>query len=215
MKRLCLNRLGLTLVELLIALAISAIVLTSVVTLTFAMNNANESADELSRFDSQLRFTAIRINDLVRYCKLITCADSSSLYFWTLDKDNDGGIDTDEIVLIEADTINQRLQIAEFMPAPPEVNIPLDITSFVNGITGPLLKSNCYPQYITLINNCKNIVFTADHLPPYTTLLNISFDCAPGGTVRNFQLNAALRCWAGAQLDENGGLNPSDDDGKI
>lgn len=215
MKRTGLNKFAFTLVELLIALMVSAIVLSAVVTLTFAMNTANEGTDDLNRFEAELRFATVRINDLVRYCKLITSIDSSGFYLWMFDKDNDGQIDTDEVVLIESDTNTKRLQMVEFTPAPPLVSIPLDIVSFVNGITGPLLKSNCNPKNTILIRNCSNIHFITDQSPPYTTLLNISFDSAPDGAARTYQINANLRCWAGAQLDENGGLNPSDDDGKI
>ena len=64
-------------VELLVALMVTAIVLGAITTLVFAMNTANEGTKAADRYEAQLRYATIKINDLVRYCKLITSIDST------------------------------------------------------------------------------------------------------------------------------------------
>lgn len=215
MKRTVFRKFAFTLVELLVALMVTAIVIGAVAALAFAASTADTVTDSSDKFEAELRFSTVKINDIVRYCKLIICSDSAGCHIWQLDKDNDGQIDTDETVLIEFNTTSKCLQMVEFTLPPPLVNIPLDLLSFQNGITGPLLKQNCNPKYTVLVNNCRNVKFITDQSPPYTTMLSITFDSAADGAIRTYQINTSLRCWAGFQIDEAGGLNTSDDDGRI
>jgi hypothetical protein len=210
-----LKKTAFTLVELLVALMVTSIVLGAVAVLAVTASNANTTVDSTRRFEAELRFATVKINDLLRFSKLITSADSRSCYIWQLDKDNDGQIDTDETALIEFNSATECLQMVVFTQPPPLINVPVDLISFQNGITGPFLKANCNPVYTILMRNCRNIQLTTDQLPPYTTFLSISFDSAPAGAVQTYQINASLRCWAGFQFDEFGGLNTSDDDGRI
>ncbi len=206
---------ALTLVELLVALMVTAIILGAVSAIVFAMNTANKSTETADRFETQFRFTTIKVNDLIRYCKLVTNIDSSGFSVWRNDNNNDGLIDANETAIIEYDSNTRCLQLVEFLPPPAQVSVPLDLISFQNGISGTALKSNCNPRYTVLMRNCSNIHFITDQSPPNTTLLCITFDYAMDGVARTYQINAGLRCWSGFQFNEAGGLNSSDDDARI
>ena len=54
--------------------------------------------------------------------------------------------------------------------------------------------------------------FQFDESPPQSRFVNISFDIVENGSVHQYQINSALRSWAGNLLDEWGTGLVSDDD---
>jgi prepilin-type N-terminal cleavage/methylation domain-containing protein len=217
MKNLLSKRKAFTLVELLVALMVTSIVLAAVATLAFAVGSANKSGQDTDRQQAQLRFATIQIKDLLQYSRLILSLDSTGLYCWRSDDDGDCQIDIEEVVRVEIDTAASNLQIVTFSPPTWPIIVPLDIASFKNGSAGQALKDNCNQKYVTLIGNCTNARFLKYDYEdvPNVKFISIVFDINADGRIETYQINAALRCWAGYQLDENENLNSSDDDAEI
>ncbi|TSA52027.1 MAG: prepilin-type N-terminal cleavage/methylation domain-containing protein, partial [Planctomycetaceae bacterium] len=93
---------GLTLIELLLALMITVIITAAVATLSSALNSVNAATEDTSQKQAQVRFTALRISDLVRNCKLICFAGPDDFAVWRADDIyNDGQINIGELVYIE------------------------------------------------------------------------------------------------------------------
>ena len=61
------KRNGLALIELVIAMIVTSIIATAVVTLAYAMDTANDVTDGTSKKQAQIRFAAIRISELIRH----------------------------------------------------------------------------------------------------------------------------------------------------
>ncbi len=196
---------GLTLVELIVAMIVTSIVLTAVVTLANALGTVNDVTDETSKKQAQIRFATVRISDLIRHCKLICGTPSGELAVWRAD-DGDGQININELVYIERGTENDYLRLCEFPSFDTSVVTLSDIET--------LSTSGYNVTYVPLIPECSNVEFILDDLdsPPQSRFVTISFDIVENGITRQCQINATLRGWAGNLLDASGSSIVSDDD---
>ena len=177
---------GFTLVELMVALVVTSVVLTAVATLAFAFGTANETSDDTSRKQAQVRYATLRISELIRQSKLIYDTPGSDIVLWKADDNSDDKIDPNELVYIEAGESRDYIQLRE-----------ADINPVV------------------LVPQCSNVQIRFDEpsLPPaLRKFVSISFDLYENGVVHQYQINAALRGWAGHLLNGSGEIVNSDDD---
>ena len=107
---------GFTLVELLVALMVSSIVLAAVATLSYALGNVNDTADDTALKQAQLRYTTLRISALVRNCKLIAAVEADDLVVWRSDDNGDDRVNISELVYIETSEERNFIKLAEFLP---------------------------------------------------------------------------------------------------
>jgi prepilin-type N-terminal cleavage/methylation domain-containing protein len=200
---------GFTLVELIVAMIVTSIVLTAVVTLAYALDTVNDFTDETSKKQAQIRFTTVRISDLIRHCKLACYASADELAVWTADVNADGKINIGELTYIEAGAAHDHLWLYTFTPS-SSVEISLDSIG--------ALATNWWSAYgslvqpIQLIRECSNVQFGfLPVLPPNSRFVTISFDVVENGITRQCQINAELRGWAGNLLDASGNIVSDDD----
>ncbi len=179
------NEDGLTLVELLVALGVASIVLTAVATLAYAMGTANDASDDTSQKQARVRYTTLRISELIRYCKLIYDTPDNDIVVWKADNNGDDIVDANELVYIETGLSRDYIQLREASGSP-----------------------------VVLIPQCSNVQFRFDEPllpPPQRKSVSISFDLTENGIDRQYQINAALRGWAGHLLDGSGNIVSDDD----
>ncbi len=198
---------GFTLVELLIALVITAIVLTAVATLAFAMGTANNVTGDLSLKQAQVRFATLRIQDLIRHSKLICFAGSDDIAIWRADDNNDGNINIDELVYIEAGSDRDHLKICEFISSDSTAINLGSINSFANNWWSVYCSD---ADYTVVVPECSNVQFDLDILPPQSGLISITFDIVENNIVRQCQIIGKARSPAVNLLNE--GNITSDDD---
>jgi prepilin-type N-terminal cleavage/methylation domain-containing protein len=195
---------GFTLVELLLALIVTGIILAAVTTLAFAVGSANETTDDTSQKQAQVRFATLRISELIRHCKLICGTPNSEIAIWRADNNGDGQININELVYIERGIGMDYLRFCEF---------PLSDFSIVNLSDIQTLSTSSYSvTYVTLVPQCVNVQCSFDVAPPYTRFVSISFDVLENGIIHQYQINTSLRSWAGNLLDTGGNNIVSDDD---
>ena len=181
---------GLTLVELLVALAVASIVLTAVATLAYAMSSANDATDDTSQKQAHVRYATLRVSELIRHCKLVCYATGDDLAIWRADDDHDGQINIGELVYIECGPARDYLRLCEFTS--------VDGSAIEMGAIGPF-ESNWWSAYSSDVNytrllpQCRDVQFSLDDI------------------VHKYQLSAALRGWAGNLLDEDGNIVGDDD----
>jgi prepilin-type N-terminal cleavage/methylation domain-containing protein len=193
---------GLTLIELLLALVITGIVASAVATLAFALNSAGASTDDTSRKQAQVRFATLKISDLIRHCNLICGTPGGELAVWHTDN-GDGEININELVYIERGTGNNYLRLCEFPSFDTTVVTLSDVET--------LSTSGYDVTYVPLIPQCSNVEFGFDVLPPQSRFVSISFEIVEDDIVRQYQISAALRGWAGNLLDGGGNIVSDDD----
>ena len=195
---------GFTLVELLVALIVTGIVLAAVATLAFAVGTANDVADDSSQKQAQVRYATLRISELIRHCKLICGTPGGDLAVWRADDNRNGQININELVYIERGMGRDYLRLCQF---------PSSDTSTVNLSDIETLSTSGYSvTYVPLVPQCSNVQFSLDAAPPNSRLVSIAFDVLENDIVREYQISAALRGWAGNLLDGSGNNIVSDDD---
>jgi prepilin-type N-terminal cleavage/methylation domain-containing protein len=198
-----------TLVELLLALLVASIVSAAVVTLAFAVSNANDVTDNTSRTQAYIRHTTLRISELIRHCKLVCGMSGDDLAVWRADDNGDGQINPKELVYIEMGTGRDYVQLLDF---PSAEDWQVTLSSILGGTAKQELMLVCDERQTRIIPQCSNAQIVLDSPPPWSRSVSLSFDIVENGAVRQCQINAALHGWSGHLLDDSGDVINSDDD---
>jgi len=198
-----------TLVELLLALSVSGIVLAAVATLAFALSTASSSADDTSRKQAELRYATLRVTELIRECKLVCGTPNSDIAIWRADDNGDKKININELVFIQKGSTSNYLRLCKFPAADSSEKSLAQVAA--------LSPSDYAVTYITLIPQCSNVQFylhpdTPGDPTPRVKRISISFDLAEDNVVHHYQIDAALRCWAGNLLNPTATALVGDDD---
>lgn len=199
---------GLTLIELLVAMIVTGIVMAAVATLAYALSSADDATDDTSRKQAQVRFATLRISELIRHSKLICCATADDLAIWQADDNDDGQINIGELVYIESGAAQDHLQLCRFASSDDSA---IDISSIGALATNWWSAYSSDISYTGLIPQCSNVQYGFDVLPPQSRFVSISFDMVENNIVRQHQISAALRSWAGNLLDDSGNIVSDDD----
>lgn len=200
---------GFTLIELLVALMVTSIIFAAVATLAFAMGSANDVTDDTSQKQAQVRYATLRISELIRNCKLICGSAGDDLAIWRADDNDNGQINPSELVYIEAGQDRDYLRLLDF---PSAMNWPVLLSSVRSGTAKQELTLICEERQSVLMPECSNVQFLLDAAPPWSNSVTVLFDIVENGAVRQYQINAAVRGWAGYLLDTDGDSIVSDDD---
>lgn len=211
---------GFTLVELLVALVVTSIILTAVVTLAYALGTTNDTTDDTSQKQAQLRSATLRISELIRHCKLVCAVPSpgDDIVIWKADDNPENGkIDILELAYIERGNGGNYIRILEFSSCPEAVATGFRNQSSQIIALGQSGRKNsfildCDEVYTQLIPQCSEVQFFLDTPAPQTQLVGISFELQEGGVTRSYQINAAVRGWAGHLLSSDGMTIVGDDD---
>jgi type II secretory pathway pseudopilin PulG len=88
-------RCGFTYAELLMAMMVTIIILTAMVTLVSAFANARDTTERMSEDQTILRTATIRILDAIHFSNRVTSATATQIQLWA-DSDADGKIEAGE-----------------------------------------------------------------------------------------------------------------------
>ncbi len=200
---------GFTLVELLVALMVMSIVLAAVATLAFAMGSANDASDDTSQKQAQVRYATLKLSDLIRSCKLICGAADNDLAIWRADDNDDGQINPSELVYLEAGQDRNYLRLLDF---PSAWSWPVLLSSIQSGTAKEELKLIFEERQTVVLAECSNVEFRLDSAAPQSRFVSILFDVTENEAEHQYQINAAVRGWAGHLLGADGDSIVSDDD---
>ena len=203
---------GFTLVELLVALAVTSIVLSAVAALAYAVGTANNASDDTSTKQAQLRYAGLRISELIKYCKLICRVSETDLAIWRADDNDDGHINAPELVYLETNSSKDYIRLLEFSTGKSWLQTyDINPASIQGGLAKVWLKILCQKSYTVMVPQCSNVDFSVDAQPLQTRFVSVSFDLEENGTVHNYKIDAGLRSWAGYLLDGSGNIVSDDD----
>ncbi len=200
---------GFTLIELLVALMVMSIVLAAVATLAFAMGSANDASDDTSQKQAQVRYATLKLSDLIKSCKLICGAADNDLAIWRADDNDDGQINPTELVYLEAGQDRNYLRLLDF---PSAWSWPVLLSSIQSGTAKEELKLIFEERQTVLLAECSNVEFCLDSAAPQSRFVSLLFDVTENEVEHQYQINAAVRGWAGHLLDADGDSIVSDDD---
>ena len=197
-----------TLAELLMALTVTGIVLSVVTTLAFSLGTVNDNTNDTAQKQAQLRYATLRITELIKHARLVCSSPVYNLVIWRADDNKNGKINLNEIVYIDTGFARNQLLLCEFNSS---LNPTMNISNLKSLWTKWFLK-NKYKFTETFILQCSNLQSRLDKPAPQTRFVSISFDLHENGYTRNYQINVALRAWAGNLLNSSGEIVSSDDD---
>ncbi len=202
------NEKGFTLAELMIALVITGVILAAVSTLAFALSSANKSTDNINRSQAQVRFTTLRIQELIRNCNMICSASDNDIALWVADDNNDKKINISEIAYIDFGTNRNHLYLYTFSSSN---NTTIDIGSIQAYSTNWWSSYNSNSEPVKLLPECGNIEFSFDAMPPNSKFVNIEFEMTENNITRKYEVNTALRSLNSNLLDASGNIISDDD----
>lgn len=196
--------------ELLVGLMVTSILLSAVATLAFAMSRAQAASGDTAFKQAQLRQATLYLSELIGRGLLLCAAPGADLVVWREDTNGDNRINVNELTYVERGAGLDQLRLCRFSSVSnPEMTLAqLSLPTTKQG-----LILNASRTYLPLIPQCANVQFHWDVDPPRTRLLNVSFDLFENNLTRRYEVNTALRAWAGHLLNESGtGIVNGDDD---
>lgn len=199
---------GFTLVELLVALMVSSIIFTAVASLVFAIGAANDSADEISTNQARVRFTTVRLHDLIKHAKMVTLSGADDLAIWKSDFDGDNEIDPAEIAFIETGSGRNHIRILEF---PADASGSVALADIKSGSAKTSLIAMFNETSIEVIPQCSNVVFNPANVNEQDEFVCISFNLTEQSQVHYYQISSRLLCHAD-NIISGGSIVTSDDD---
>lgn len=200
---------GFTLVELIVALMVTAIISTAVASLAYALGTVNDSTGQVSQSQAQLRYTTVRISDLIKHCRLICATAGGDMAIWRADDNSNGKININELVYISAGPNRDHIRLYECNNASNPVITLSDIDSVGTSWWLGFYDSE---TYIELVPGCSNVNFQPEPAPPWSTFVSVSFDTVENNITRHFQITGVVRGWAGHLLTADGQIVSGDDD---
>ncbi len=180
---------GFTLVELLVALAVTSVILSAVATLAFAMSTATRDSEDIAHAQTRMRTAALHVGDLIRHCRMICAAPGDDLVVWRSDDNEDELINLNELVYIERGTSHTYLQLGQFSDtANPEIAFnTLGLAGTKSSLATGYGKTN-----VVLIPSAGNVEFSWDQAPPLTRRLVVSLDLSQDQTTRHYEVDFGL-----------------------
>jgi len=191
-----------TIVELLVAISVSAIVLGAVATLAYAMISASTVSDDIRQKQAQVRYATFRIAELIKYSALVCRSASDQLCLWTSDSDADRRIGIAEMAYIETDGSDSYIRLTTFSDTGQESK-RFTITEISDTTARTWLNANCTPTYINLVPAATSVDFIVDTAAPNTRIATVLFDVTEDSITKTYQINGALRGWAYDLISEN------------
>ncbi len=189
-KRLQNNK-GFTLAELIVAMAVTAIIFSALSTLAFALSSANSSTRAMGEKQDQLRLATFRLTDLIKSAALVrSTVNGAGLW---VDINGDSAGIAGEVYFLEYDAGNDVFKMIHFAGLTNSISL----TDFANDTDNlkAWLINNYSESTIVLVSDCTSATVSVTS----NTFVNISLDITEDSGTWNYQIDAAVRC-SGAHL---------------
>lgn len=204
------RRRGLTLAELLVALVVTAIVLSAVATLAYALTSASQVGGDVAATQARLRQTTLRVLELLRHSRMVLTATETEVLLWRADDNADGRINVNELVFLDATADGDRLDLVQFSSS---TNPEVTFSSGSLSMSRTELMTEHGAEVVSLLPVCRNVQFVCDVAPPATRRVTVAFELIDSEAAGRYEIDAALLAWAGHLLNDAGdGLVSEDDD---
>jgi prepilin-type N-terminal cleavage/methylation domain-containing protein len=190
-----------TLIELLVGLLVTSILLSAVATLAFAMSSAQTASGDTACKQAQVRQATLYLAELIGNCQLLCAAPGTDLVVWREDTNGNQRINVNELVYVERGPGRNLLRLCRFSSAG---NPEITLAELALPTTKDQLLGNANAAYVPLLPQCANVQFRWDAAPPRTRLFDVSFDLSENNLTRRYEINTALRAWAGHLLNASG-----------
>jgi prepilin-type N-terminal cleavage/methylation domain-containing protein len=212
------RRKGFTLVEVLVATTVMAVILAAVATLASAMSNADRETKNMSEQQAQIRYTTMRITELIRNASLIVPVTEPRIGFciWT-DSDENTYADGIDLVFIEIDIAlssvvesaladgKQYKSTGQSAIEILEISVYEDDDFWISEIENGDARWDCIGwgtyRFTTVIPECSDAEVFVDKNRKFASL---KFTVNENGRDIQYQISGTARCSVEHVLDSSG-----------
>jgi Tfp pilus assembly protein PilW len=197
-----------TLIELLLALTIMAMVMAGVSTLAFALSSVKNSTDDTSSKQAYVRFAETQLGDMIRHARLVCYASDSQVVLWTTDTNRDGRMNVSEMALIATDATRSSITLTRFTSvADPTVTL-----STVGDQAGQWwLAYGAVANATVIVPACSGVTFATDAPAPASRYVSFVFILTQDKEPISYAVCGRLQGWAGYLLDSGNNIVSEDD----
>ena len=188
---------GFTLVEMAMAMAITAITALSVAGATIALSKAHQDTEGFYQSLQTARGAMMRIQRSIQGAKLITACTGPTLVLWAEDTDNSKRINADEIAMLVFDSTTREVRMYRLsFPAAVHdslnVEVPLDTLVDTTSAAAQVISS-AYAETIVLASDTGDFFATPSPAPPMTTRVGLRLSIGTGTNAITLRSAASTR----------------------
>ena len=195
------HRLGFTLMEMTIAMTITAMIGLSVAGVSMVLGDATEYGENFYQSVQTARNVVMKIQKTIRSAKLVTASSSTAMVLWADDTNGDGQINLSETVLLSCDTTSGQIRLNRVVfPATmsAQTRAALDVTktladlASVNTVTS-LITGNAYNTTTVLATDVAAGQFGVWPTAPLSHLVRFQLTVGTGDSAVTLRSAAATR----------------------
>jgi len=153
---------GLTLIELLLGLAITTIIGAAIVSILFAVTRGAADDDDLRALIARARRMQGEASAALRRGERVLDADEQRLILWCEDRDDDGRVDVQELLVIDYDPVDG--EVNAYQPIDTAFGSYLPSHNFASVVSHLLFLGQLVPE--TWARGVVDCVFTLDRSDP-------------------------------------------------
>jgi type II secretory pathway pseudopilin PulG len=200
---------GFTILELTIAITITAITALSVAAATVALSKAHEDTEGFYQSLYTARSAMVRIQRIIYRAKLVTASNGTTVMLWADDVNDDGKINAEEILMLAYDATAREVSTSQqVFPAglrdALNVEVPLaTLTSLSTAV--PLVDGSGYKQTTVLASDVSAFLAIALPSPPLSKLVNLRLSVGSGKNLVTLRSAATARGGRTSKVVQVGG----------
>lgn len=202
---------ALTLIELVIAMAITAVVATSVAGVSFALSRAYQNSEDYYLYLQSARSSLWRMTDTIQKSKLVTAVGGTYLVLWSADTNADGLIWGSGLTMYSftgGNLVMYRKDFSSLTNAQRQAaDTAFTLTQAMNATTVQnYLTAAPYAQTVTLATNVQAASFAAVKPAAVPRAEKVDITITVGDTDRSIALNTSawLRADKTLYVSQNG-----------
>lgn len=207
------TRVAFTLAELMVGLAITAVVGLAAATLSSGISSANGQTNALSQTVQSGRIGLMKIDGALRKAQLVTAAGSDNLTLWNGDANGDKQMNLDELVQIyydQTDPNNHTVCSRQVSGMSQALNVTFTLASAnVSSNVTTTMNQAVYQPYrkiTVLADHVSSFQVITDSAAPYTRLVEVKIGLGSGGQQLTLSDSAVLRADMTSQVTCPGGV---------
>lgn len=181
------GRRGFTLAELVISVAITAVIGSAVAGLAMVLSAASEHGHDRYLSLQTARITMLRVQDMFRKAKLVTACNGTTMVLWAEDANGNGKINLTEVTLLGRNSSLEQVRThrivfpdhwSEETKASLDIELELEALTEVNAVLS-LLEASPYDQITVLAGDVRALGISTKPAPPVTDLVGLTMTIGP------------------------------------
>lgn len=181
------HRAGFTLAELLLALSVTAVILSAAAALAFAMGSAESATNKMGEKQARIRYSTMRIRELARNSGLVFTYSDTGVVFWTGDANGDGEINGNEVAWLSTNAGSGKGTVLTITEFPDDTSVvERRNLQFSSGISSLLMGND--EEVTTLFEDCTSVTISLSNNITTVNVILVEDD-----QIKEFQISAAIR----------------------